>query len=260
MVVVRAITLLFPACLAGCLLPGVGDLSGATSDAGTAKDATTDVGSLDAGTDGDAQVTSGLVGEWRFDEGNGSIAKDTSGHGHDGTIASGTWISGHAGTAVQLIGAASSLVTVPESPDFDRPPGTSFTITAWVKFAHASKISHLLFVSVNYGPSDAAYGIEAQGPTLINYWAGANHTATSTVAWDTAWHHPAVVVDGGKPARLFFDGAMVGAATGDTVARTCTSLTFGGGSYSARLQGGIDTIRFYRRALSDQEVAADMNE
>ncbi len=256
MVVVRAISLLVPLCLTGCLLPSVGDLSGASSDASTTKDATADVGPTDAGTD--ASIRAGLVGEWRFDEGNGSIAKDTSGHGHDGAIASGTWVSGHSGAALQLDGSASSLVTVPASPDFDRPAGAVFTITAWVRFP--GNFSHQVFVSVNFGPSNATYGLEAHTPTLINYFDDSNHIADSPVTWGTGWHHAAVVVDGSKPARVFFDGVMVGAEVGDTAARTCTSLTFGGGSYGDRMQGALDTVRFYRRALSDQEVAADMNQ
>lgn len=256
------LSILIATALSGCLFPNTYDLSGSAADAKAPSDATVDVGSDsgsgDASVDSDAALGSALVGEWRFDEGSGSIAKDTSGRGHDGTIASGTWISGRAGAAIQLSGAATSLVTVPASPDFDRPAGTTFTITAWVKFTGA--ISHHLFISINYGPSDSTYGIEAESPTIVTYWDGANHTAESTVTWDTNWHHTAVVVDGSKPARLFFDGAMVGAATGDTVARTCTSVSFGGGSYNDRMQGALDTVRFYRRALSDQEIVADMNQ
>jgi len=36
----------------------------------------------------------GLVAEWHFDEGAGSVLKDSSGNGNDGTIYGATWVDG----------------------------------------------------------------------------------------------------------------------------------------------------------------------
>ena len=47
-----------------------------------------------------AQGDDGLVAEWHFDEGSGSVLKDSSGNGNDGVIQGATWTDGggeHAG-------------------------------------------------------------------------------------------------------------------------------------------------------------------
>lgn len=42
-----------------------------------------------------ADISSGLVGHWKFDEGSGASVTDFSGSGHTGTLISGpSWITG----------------------------------------------------------------------------------------------------------------------------------------------------------------------
>ena len=41
-----------------------------------------------------AQSDEGLVAEWHFDEGSGSVVEDSSGNGNDGVIYGATWIEG----------------------------------------------------------------------------------------------------------------------------------------------------------------------
>lgn len=42
----------------------------------------------------EGNISSGLVGYWLINEGEGSIAEDDSGNGNDGTINGGTWLDG----------------------------------------------------------------------------------------------------------------------------------------------------------------------
>jgi hypothetical protein len=46
----------------------------------------------------------GLAGRWEFDEGSGTIAGDSSGNGHDGTIVNATWETGQFGGALGFDG------------------------------------------------------------------------------------------------------------------------------------------------------------
>ncbi len=41
-----------------------------------------------------AQSDDGLVAEWHFDEGSGSVLHDSSGNGNDGVIHEATWTEG----------------------------------------------------------------------------------------------------------------------------------------------------------------------
>ncbi|MDI6450782.1 LamG-like jellyroll fold domain-containing protein [Anaerobaca lacustris] len=52
-----------------------------------------------------------LVGWWKFDDGSGSIAKDSSGRGYHGTITDPIWVAGHYGGALDFQGT--SYVDVP---------------------------------------------------------------------------------------------------------------------------------------------------
>lgn len=45
----------------------------------------------------------GLVAYWKFDEGKGNIAKDSSGKGNDGTIEGAKWVEGRIGKALNFI-------------------------------------------------------------------------------------------------------------------------------------------------------------
>ena len=47
-----------------------------------------------------------LVGHWKFDEGSGTTAFDSSGNGNDGTLNGGAqWVEGQLGGAIQFNGS-----------------------------------------------------------------------------------------------------------------------------------------------------------
>jgi hypothetical protein len=52
-----------------------------------------------------------LVGWWKFDEGSGTVAKDSSGLHHDGTVINPDWVTGHYGGALNFTGT--NYVDVP---------------------------------------------------------------------------------------------------------------------------------------------------
>ncbi len=51
-----------------------------------------------------AQASSGEVLVLHFDEGSGTVAKDESGHGNDGTVYGATWVEGKYGKALSFDG------------------------------------------------------------------------------------------------------------------------------------------------------------
>jgi hypothetical protein len=74
-----------------------------------------------------------IVGVWLFDEGSGSLAKDSSGHGYDAELkASPAWVGGRHGSALEFNGA--SYLEIRQSSANLAFGGTApFSITAWVK-------------------------------------------------------------------------------------------------------------------------------
>lgn len=55
------------------------------------------------------------VGYWKFDEGSGSIAHDSSGNGQDGTVYGAGWTEGISDKALQFDGV-DDYVEVPDNP------------------------------------------------------------------------------------------------------------------------------------------------
>jgi len=69
-----------------------------------------------------------LVAHWRFDEGSGTLASDTSGNGNDGVLeGDANWVAGKLGGAIEFNGQ-NARVVAPNIPLDSR----SFTITMWV--------------------------------------------------------------------------------------------------------------------------------
>ena len=65
---------------------------------------------------------------WKFDDGSGTIAADSSGNGLDGTLEGGPqWVAGQLGDALQFNGSGSRVVA-PNIPFNSR----SFTVMMWV--------------------------------------------------------------------------------------------------------------------------------
>jgi hypothetical protein len=86
------------------------------------------------GTSAAQNIDPSLVGCWKFDEGSGTIAYDSSGNGNDGTLVladnaiSSAWVSGMYGSALSFDGV-DDYVQLAEQP----PITNGFTFCAWVK-------------------------------------------------------------------------------------------------------------------------------
>jgi hypothetical protein len=220
-------------------------------------DASTDAALSDARAPDATAALPPLIASWPFDEGNGSTVHDRSGNGHDGVAGAATWVEDRRGNkeaALRLDGTG--VVDVPASPDFDRPVGASFTMTAWMKREGA--IDHHMIVSVSYGLRDSSFGVELQRDDLLVFFDGVDHVATGPVKVDAgAWHHVAVTVTGAT-ARTYFDGKPIGqtSAARDRE-RKATGVILGGSTYGDRFRGAIDDVKIFAGALSDAQIAAE---
>ena len=86
-----------------------------------------------------AQSDEGLVAEWHFDEGSGSVVKDISGNGNNGTIYGATWVDGKFGKALSFDGMDDYVEITYGSLS---PIGSLsyFTTEAWIKTSDTSSI------------------------------------------------------------------------------------------------------------------------
>jgi len=206
------------------------------------------------------------AGFFKFDEGSGTIAEDSSGMGGSGALQGATIVSGVRGKGVWVNGN-SGYVTIPHSDAIEFGADRDFTVALWVKTtqaAEAGKYPAILAKDL-IGPPRWGYSfvlhddLDVRWLFLIvandNYYAcfGAANIA------DGAWHHITGMRKGNK-LYVYQDGLLVTSIPATTASvATGTALQMGkvpkappqAWSY---FTGSIDDVRIFGRALTDDEV------
>ena len=211
---------------------------------------------------------------WRFDEGTGTTAVDSSDNAITGTLSGGAgWAaSGRLGAAVDLPGG-----TWPDAGadgpqvDFASNPLASctsaFTVASWVKIHTQNNWARVF----DFGTAKTAFVYLApEGATGMHFGmaspSGAPYDleATAPVPADNAWHHVAVTVDASDTVTLYIDGASVatGSAAKDAATyvragdfTTVTDYSLGKSRFSdPYLNGSIDDLRISCRAYTSDEI------
>jgi hypothetical protein len=202
-----------------------------------------------------------IVGMWLFDEGNGKIAKDSSGNGNDGTLEGPNWVDGKFGKALDFNGA-SDYVDAGNDPITDTNAIKILSISAWVK--RATKTSKVL-VAIRRSPGGYILGVGVTG-------ASANQIKMTKFAivdiflgdfpQDTDWHH-LVGVWNEKGQIAYIDG-VVNANSADTANFSSASagkLLIGGDTNDqGYTDGTIDDVGIFNVALTEGDVKDIMNQ
>ncbi len=199
------------------------------------------------------------TGYWKFDDGSGTTAADSSGNGHPGTLVnSPTWTTGELGGGIALNGT-SQYVTVP-ALNFS---SNTVTITGWVK-RNGTQSDYTGIVFYRNG-SGTASGISMRSSGVLAYHWNDN---SSTYSWasgltvpDGVWTFVALVI---TPSNATMYMQPVGAAMQSAsnavsnAARLFSGLTYiGEDSGGGRLfNGSLDDIRIYNTSLSAANIAS----
>ncbi len=191
----------------------------------------------------------GLVGYWSFNEGSGSIAHDFSGNGNTGTLVnSPTWTTGKLGQALSFNGT-SQYVNSGNAAGLQIANGT---VVAWVKTTDTG-------VYKGIAVKQSAYGLFDNSGTFGIYdWGTAAFRNSGVNIADGAWHFVAATFQSGvaNGTVLYVDG-VARATTQMTIISQGQSLYIGYGNAAGQyLNGTIDDVRIYNRALSAAEVQA----
>lgn len=205
-------------------------------------------------------TAAGLVGWWKFDEGSGTTAYDSSGSGQSGSW-TGTWTTGKSGGAVTCSG--SNYVSLSYSPLYDFGL-TNFTVLAWINSSTGQ--SH--DVVSNRTADSAAY----KGFSLFTVNSGNGYVQGRLVdgvnspyagyyaPWSMwgQWIHIGFVVDRSSATlTAYFNGAASTPASIATLGNisVANGVKFCTGAKGA-FTGDIDEVRIYNRALSTTEIKA----
>jgi hypothetical protein len=211
--------------------------------------------------DGDCLVTDGLVGYWKFDEGQGTEVYDSSGQGHNGIfVNTPLWRAGRIGRALKFDG-------VNDYVDFGKniPQTSTLSAFAWIK--HVPDASDRCILSrggYRDGWRLCINKVSKNSNPLLEVTCGADTTPIHISRDDVqltssdTWQHVGWTWDGAT-ARLYLNGQEIVSGTNDTctdlgIKDTSLSLRAGIGRHSFNFNGTIDEIRLYDRALSADEV------
>ena len=198
-----------------------------------------------------------LAAYWKFDDGFGTTAFDSSGNGNDGIfVGDPQWVDGKLGGALEFNG--DDYLNCGNGPSLQIQD--EITIAFWFQ-VEAFSNSWEAFIA----KSDSAYRISRGGETGnathlgISGTSVGNFNGTATVTGGD-WHHMAAVYDGTN-ARIYIDGVLDTevAATGQ-INLSSSDLYIGenSGATGRFLHGLLDEVRIYSRALTDEEILGVM--
>jgi len=227
---------------------------------------------LDAGVDlspdgPTIDLTTGLVGHWKLDEGSGTTTADSSGNGNNGTIAGNpTWPAGSPATT-----ASNPHSLALDGTDDQVAVGVagfnmlnqSRTVSLWFNYTAAPTTGNDTFFSVSNRsvslPAGAGFQIGTR-TTNLAIWALGGTIYAMVAAPAPGWHHLVYTFDGTTHV-MFIDGAQVGMGTAvspnpQNVSPTEAII----GNYlngNERFTGRLDDVRIWKdRVLTQAEISA----
>lgn len=209
------------------------------------------------------------IGNWKFDEGFGTTANDSTSNRNDLILSTAGWVnSGKFGKAYD--GASNRRLTRDDDADFDFANGSDdFSIGLWFNRGGATANQEYLLDkhSTNDGyaiymdsDGDIACGI-GDGTSLFEDIA----STTNANYDDTNWHHVACVKVGTTGLYLYVDGNLVGSDTSivaDGDMSNSGKLIIGDTNETDGTDewlGDIDEIKIYRVALTVDEIKTEFS-
>ena len=204
-----------------------------------------------------------LIGHWKFDEGSGTIAKDSSGNGNDGSLKEGTsWTEGKIGNAVIFDGNR-DYVDV-RKLDIN---GDEMTIAAWVNpndLTNKCSYEDCSIIAKSDGKTESLtwWMLSTKETRKVMFRLKTENGVSTLVSnkevfENNKWTHVAAVYDGTNMI-LYADGNEVGRTSkkGD-IAQDYTVRSWIGAIPRGRINewsGKIDDARIYSKALSRDEI------
>ena len=211
------------------------------------------------------------VGIWRFDEGVGAIAYDSSGYGNNGNIIGAIFTKGILGSALVFDGS-NDYVDTP----YIQSNVTAYTIEVWVKTTDAGNMKVFVqdrgsgagkSLTLGIGTTGGGHG----GPGKVGFEVDSDSidigiSSVQTIN-DGNWHHvvgvwsaPVGISISPSQFKIYIDGIETSVTTG-SVGSVSSPLTGLGGTKIARhdawntwFNGTIDEVRIYNSALTAGQI------
>lgn len=207
-------------------------------------------------------ISEGLVGYWKFDEGTGMIAHDSSGNGNDGSLkpdeSGPMWTEGKLGSALRFDGVNDYVnILDPGIPNWPLDITEQITISAWIKPQTPFRD---FFSKTNWNMWRIILNESGvNNVKIVQDIGGSNVTTLSAnnVISADQWIHVAYTYNGSQ-TQIYINGEPSGPSVpaSGLLATNDNPITIGywPNSPDRYYKGLIDEVRIYNRALSREEV------
>ncbi|MBN1466844.1 T9SS type A sorting domain-containing protein [candidate division KSB1 bacterium] len=201
--------------------------------------------------------TEGLVGYWKLDEGEGSVAADSSGYGAHGELfGTADWVPGYIGNAVEFDGIDAYVDCGLGEGQFEIED--ALTLSVWVNQWDFGNSEHNPWIvkgdhsfSIKHHTSNTCEFCIYQGT-----WYCVNAALDESCLYE--WHHYAGTYDG-EFLKAYIDGQL---AIADTLAEfpaialSTQPVNLGRDSENVTrlFMGQIDEAMIYNVALTDEQI------
>jgi type II secretory pathway pseudopilin PulG len=219
------------------------------------------------------------VGYWKFDEGSGQVAFDSSGYQNNGTLVNGpTWTTGKIGNALSFDGVDDYVDC---GNNIVLNPTQEITVEAWIKqniLPPHERQWVIVSKHRDYLPNNQSYLLALDSSSTISFYIseyGQNfiQRLSDIQITDYNWHHVAGVFKGSTILDVFIDGVQHNeklyfwaqapppypetSTIPSSIAITPIHVEIGCWKEAERgnkFNGLIDEVRIYNRALSADEI------
>jgi len=199
-------------------------------------------------------ANTGLAGYWKFDEGTGLIANDSSGNGNSGTLSGPLWTTGKINGALSFDGI-NDVVTLGNPPALNMIDKVSLSL--WIKpNVQFNSSSGNIQIFKKNSAYEFAYNVCALGAltfSVSNTCGGPTGAHYFSNLEASTWYHIAGTF-GGTTARIYVNGIEIASTSDSGVGGggdVCIGASCAGTRYTNAV---IDDVRVYNRTLSPLEV------
>ena len=208
-------------------------------------------------------VRAELVAWWRFDDGSGTAAIDSSGNSRNGTLEGGTqWVPGQLGQAIQFNGSDARVVA-PNIPLDSR----SFTVMMWVnpvlytgeQVVFSTGLTGANDTDMHFRLGGAGSGNVPAGGVRMGFYNNDLDTPGGLLQ-DNTWYHLTFWYDFQNRARkIYVNGAQQAQQTSvNPYLGTSGNTIIGAWGTGQWFRGIIDDVQVYNEAVTDTQILAAM--
>jgi hypothetical protein len=198
-----------------------------------------------------------VVGMWLFDEGNGNVAKDSSGNKNDGNLMGNPkWVDGKFSKALEFDGVG-GYVDLPQLPEQTNQP---LSFTAWIKWGGSTATTRGVWGYTNVATVNCHFEIQAAGMRLR---LGSINKTGMTSPPVNQWAFVGFTYDG-TTARYYLNGVEVGSFSGSTGtifgAESALGHMTGVSDAGRYFDGLVDEAAIFNQALKEEDIQTIMNQ